>query len=341
MLILVGVSISIAINGGLFDITKRASKETQKEINAEQQLSSGRIKIDEIWYDSLEDYINGKASENQEEGGGENSPDRKDLKVGDYVLYEPDVVSTSYSLNEYGKGEFSQETLTWQVLKVHNNGSIDIIGSPTREKIYFEGILDYNNGVLLLNDICNKLYSKTLEDDTKIEARSVKLEDFEDEENGGKWREVRDAYTYEGVQYGETKTYKGSNSYYPNLYSRENGSGIGTDQVKTDGIGVSDKYYTAPTEETYSPQEEPASDNSLKVTQTFYSIDINETNYGNASKALRVYDEKNAYWVASRFVCHEESEGGLERMANFGIHNVSSLRFGRALNTFSLKSVRF
>ena len=62
MLILVGVSVTIVINGGLFDITKKAAKRTEKAKKAEQELSSERIKIDEIWYDSFEDYVNGKES---------------------------------------------------------------------------------------------------------------------------------------------------------------------------------------------------------------------------------------------------------------------------------------
>ena len=80
MLILAGVSISIAINGGLFYITKKVAKETENARNIEQQLSNGKVKINEIWYDTIKDYINEKPSENQE--GGENPP------VADTSIYE-------------------------------------------------------------------------------------------------------------------------------------------------------------------------------------------------------------------------------------------------------------
>ena len=65
MLLLVGVSITIAINGGLFDSTNKAAKKTEKAKKTEQELSTERIKIDDIWYDSFEDYVNGKKSEIQ------------------------------------------------------------------------------------------------------------------------------------------------------------------------------------------------------------------------------------------------------------------------------------
>ena len=82
MLILIGVTINIAINGGLFDIAKKAGKDTEIAKNKEQGLANGRVKINEIWYDTIEDYVNDNPSTNQEEGGGETPP------VIDTSLYE-------------------------------------------------------------------------------------------------------------------------------------------------------------------------------------------------------------------------------------------------------------
>ena len=67
MLILVGVSITIAIKGGLFNTTKKVAKETEETKNTEQELANGRVKIDETWYDSIEDYVGGKKLDNQTE----------------------------------------------------------------------------------------------------------------------------------------------------------------------------------------------------------------------------------------------------------------------------------
>lgn len=46
MLILVGVSVTVAINGGLFTKAKEGATNTQKEANAERNLSSGKVMID-------------------------------------------------------------------------------------------------------------------------------------------------------------------------------------------------------------------------------------------------------------------------------------------------------
>lgn len=60
MLILVAVTISMAVNGGLFDYAGKAVGETQNTINEEQQIADGKIQVDGKWYASIEDYIAGK-----------------------------------------------------------------------------------------------------------------------------------------------------------------------------------------------------------------------------------------------------------------------------------------
>ena len=57
MLILVAVTITTAINGGLFEKAGKAVGDTKNSINAEQGLASGRIQIDGVWYDSMDDYL--------------------------------------------------------------------------------------------------------------------------------------------------------------------------------------------------------------------------------------------------------------------------------------------
>ena len=56
----------MATNGGLFDFAGKSVGDTQNSILAEQEMANGRLKIDGIWYDSIDDYISGKPSENQE-----------------------------------------------------------------------------------------------------------------------------------------------------------------------------------------------------------------------------------------------------------------------------------
>ena len=57
MLILVGVSVTVALNGGLFNTAKKAKTDTQGAISAEQKLDDGRVKINGQWYASIQDYI--------------------------------------------------------------------------------------------------------------------------------------------------------------------------------------------------------------------------------------------------------------------------------------------
>ena len=47
MLILVGVSVTVAINGGLFTKAKAGATNTQVAANAERNLSSGKVMIND------------------------------------------------------------------------------------------------------------------------------------------------------------------------------------------------------------------------------------------------------------------------------------------------------
>jgi len=58
MLILVGVSVTVALNGGLFATAKDAANETKTERDKEMALSNGTVKIGETTYDSIEEYVN-------------------------------------------------------------------------------------------------------------------------------------------------------------------------------------------------------------------------------------------------------------------------------------------
>ena len=60
MLILVGVTISMAINGGLFGYAKKATKDTESQKQAEQELASGEVTVNGKDYASIDDYLNNK-----------------------------------------------------------------------------------------------------------------------------------------------------------------------------------------------------------------------------------------------------------------------------------------
>ena len=111
------------------------------------------------------------------------------------------------------------------------------------------------------------------------------------------------------VKYGETKEYKGSNSYTPDIYG------------KTEDESAN--YYSEPTTNTYTPASGTATaDNTLNAKQTYYNIPINQTNYGDGAKVL---SSSNYYWVAARYV------GCYSSYATFGLRYASS-----SMNGFSM-----
>ncbi len=65
MLILIAVTVIVALNGGLFSKAREGVYKTQNEINTEETLADGRVKVDGIWYDSIDEYIKNNPSENQ------------------------------------------------------------------------------------------------------------------------------------------------------------------------------------------------------------------------------------------------------------------------------------
>ncbi|MCI9015886.1 MAG: hypothetical protein HFJ53_01800 [Clostridia bacterium] len=225
---------------------------------------------------------------------------RSGLKVGDYISYEPDSAQpyTKLSLDNTGaqnnSTSLTQENLNWQILRIYDDGSMDLIGSPTSAYLYLGVHKGYNNGVYLMNDICKSLYSKTSKG---IIARSIRKEDFEEwlTDSG---REVRDKYTSEpGIIYGGSKFYA-TNSYYPDIYQYEKGAGINSTTPQTEGIGPSESYSgyeNGLTTNTY----ERADSVGLTVTQTGYELPaIDVATFGEGVKPLTA---STVYWIASRY----------------------------------------
>ena len=171
-----------------------------------------------------------------------------ELQVGDYVAYTPgSETKSSYPLAASESGystdqTINKENLSWRVLSINNNGTVDLISAaPTSKYIYLRGALGYNNGVYLLNDISAKLYSNN---SLGVTARSLTIEDVEKHMTEAGLNYIHEYSSSAGVAYGKTKTYT-SNKNYPNLYAYENGSGINGTEVKKDGIGQSDSYLLA------------------------------------------------------------------------------------------------
>ena len=235
-----------------------------------------------------------------------------EIQIGDYVNYTYDIdsASSSYTLESKYSGYSSNQTiaqttgLTWKVLNVDKeNDTVDIISTnPTSSTVTFANILGYNNGPYLMNEICKAQYSnKTL----GVNARSINLLDMEKHLTAAGIA-ARNAYS-SNVKYGTTKTYT-SNTKYPSLYANQKGAGPNIKEAE-----ASKKITQPDTTKGNDPYEEskpiattePTTDNTsgtgnpLTVTQTYYNIAIDNTNYGTASSILA---NSTPFWVAARYV---------------------------------------
>ena len=231
-------------------------------------------------------------------------------KIGDYVNYTYDTVSSGYETkseeNGYGNQTIAQstETLKWRILNIDEaNGTVDLVSAePTSNTVRFQGILGYNNGPYIMDKICEALYSNN---SRGIKARSIDLLDMEKHltSDGIKARNGSSST----VKYGKTKTYA-SNTKYPSLYAGQKGAGVNVaeTEVETKMEKIDITKGNDPYEESKAIAEtEPIKDSSfgtgkpLTVTSTYYGISINGTNYGTAGDVMK---SNNVFWVAARYV---------------------------------------
>ena len=241
------------------------------------------------------------------------------IKIGDSVNYTYDSagsysLSSTYSGRGYsGAGSSSPSStggyssnqtiaqttgLTWKVLNVDKeNDTVDIISTnPTSSTVNFYNILGYNNGPYFMNEICKAQYSnKTL----GVNARSINLLDMEKHLTAAGIA-ARNAYS-SNVKYGTTKTYT-SNTKYPSLYANQKGAGPNVSSITpSDTTKGNDPYEESKPIATTEPTTDNTSGtgNPLTVTQTYYYIPINDTNYVTASSILA---NGTPFWVAARYV---------------------------------------
>ena len=246
------------------------------------------------------------------------------IKIGDSVNYTYDTANSSYTLESKYSGNSSNQTiaqttgLTWKVLNVDKeNDTVDIISTnPTSSTVNFYNILGYNNGPYFMNEICKAQYSnKTL----GVNARSINLLDMEKHLTAAGIA-ARNAYS-SNVKYGTTKTYT-SNTKYPSLYANQKGAGPNVSSITpSDTTKGNDPYEESKPIATTEPTTDNTSGtgNPLTVTQTYYYIPINDTNYGTASSILA---NGTPFWVAARYV------GTYSDDASFGLRGARTYTGG-------------
>ena len=313
LLILAGVSINLVLgNNGI--IAKAKEAET-KSAEASQNDLKGMNALTEEMNNAL---------------GEKPKVDLSKYKIGDYVNYTYDPAENyKIPFETWGNANFLSDVipqttgLKWRILNIDEaNGTVDLISeNPTGTSVYFSGILGYNDGPYLMNEICKVQYSnKSL----GVNARSINLLDMEKHLTAAGIA-ARNAYTNSssGKKYGETKTYT-NNTKYPSLYAGQKGAGVNvaeteveTKMEKIDITKGNDPYEESKAIATTEPTNDNRSGTGkpLTVTQTYYSIPINKPNYGDAGSVL---SNSTWYWVASRYVMTDSDR------AYFGLRHVDT-----------------
>ena len=182
LLILTGVTMNIAVNGGLFNNAQRAVDDTNAKVSNTQD------RVDEL-SGILDDVVSQRDEHNWHRAGDNLTCSHCGLSlvIGDYLGYTPDTTSQTVTVTATESGDEGNQTFTqeagnyWKVLGIEDgdgNGTNETLlikrVNPTETLLYLAGAEGYNNGVEILNKICKELYSSS----RYGEARSIKIEDI-------------------------------------------------------------------------------------------------------------------------------------------------------------------
>ena len=180
-------------------------------------------------------------------------------------------------------------TLKWRILKIYDDGHIDLISAtPTSTSFYLSGALGYNNGVLLLNDLCKSQYSNT---SLEVTARSINLVDIESRmnETGLTARNTYEIGT--NIRYGTTEKHTGLT---PEIYTKD---------IPKTTAGESLNYYASPT------LVKPTNQVDLPIKNTHYEITSKENYYDTPNFHEIIFVTTKPYWLASRYAFASVSHG--------------------------------
>ncbi len=320
MLILVAVTISVALNGGLISKAQEAKTKTGEAQIQERNLLTGRIKVGDTWYDSLDEYLKGNPSEDQsdepskwgqdEDGNITYDGEDSGIKVGDYVDYEKYVKASSVGTDEIdglyeelknysgyaeavkdekittGK-EYNETypitkegTLKWRVLGI-KDGQIRLISDgPTTSNMFLYGYNGYNNAVYLIDKVCNTLYTTE-----KGTAKNLKIEDIEekmnlDDTNGG-W----DYHNYTN-SYVDTRKYGGTKEYTSSSYRNypeifAQEKRAWVDDEEEKDLAEDDGLDLSEQTGPINQTAAKKANSKIKVTQTYWYKSMSESNWKN------------------------------------------------------------
>ncbi len=331
MLILVVATVTVALNGGLFKSAKKATADTEIAREEESQLSRGRVQINNVWYDSIEDYITGNESENQGDAvtGPEAWIEEKDasgnititrgeqtLNIGDYVDYTTDE---------------SPDT-EWRVLGVEKGRLLLMADSDVGEvTLYGEDWGEKGEGCVEILDEACEYY---LNEDYAESIRSIRVEDINNITGynplyTGKrnpTQEDIDSDTEHTNRYGSGKVYEYGNKV---KYTWSAGSGSKVKYDDNEGIKKNIDQTSNYTTFTMPPDGETLGSEGLTVENTEYDYYPNTLTKNSSGETVGIETTgpaykmifenssgaKESYWLASTCLCGQSN-------AMWGVHFV-------------------
>ena len=217
------------------------------------------------------------------------------IKVGDYVAYTPVNSNDSYVLKKELSGYTKDQTIVrksskWKVFNINTDGSVDLISEKAitldskNNLLHLSGYKGYNNGVYIINELCNKVYGSYF-----ALGRSLNVDDIE-----SKLTKLWKPSEY--VDYGNENNHAefSTNTFVPAVYlshlsKSDKGSLITEDEInEEDSLDINIDYWTKEFEKE-------------NFVEPFFDMFMNQ---------------KYPTWLASRYI------GAFESYALFGIHNI-------------------
>lgn len=281
LLVLAGVSIATLTNTGIFEKAKEAKEKTREaEENQAKTLSEYEKAIDINSENTLVYKVNNGT-----------------IKIGDYVSYEPDTVTSTdeqyktlisnlktYSGNtDNTEARITQEKLKWRVLDI-KDGQVRLISDePTSTNLSLRSYNGYNNAVKLLDDTCNTLYSNSK---LANKVQNLKIEDIQD----------KMVETELSSSYG--KMYEIENKYIPDILLNEKDQIV--DEEKGTELNISEQKELI-------NQTEKKQAKILKIKSTHWAKKMKDTDFEN-SKYYELFinngNNYNKYWLSSRCISY-------------------------------------
>ena len=266
------------------------------------------------------------------------------IEIGNTVIYEPPekfYVINMENINEnsgllvLNNKDKTLKVTTWKVLNIKNDVIELVPQNIPKYKLKIYGPQGYNNGVYILNEICNNLYSNPQKG---IVARSINIEDIENifyKNNSIKELiNINNNTKFYGIQPKKTGYLK-EESRYPAIYELEKNSVINSN-VRFTGLDLSDQN-----DQLIIKQVKKQAENSIQPYKSFY----NTINYKTTSKLLNdenwIYkkillpNKKHTnYWVASRAI------GNGENSIHFDLRRIYKwfLRWARLYDSRDIES---